>query len=139
LNFLNLLNHRDSQPTPPASHGWMAPGSADSASIGTHLVLCDDVGNLICKCGYPIMCGAHQMLLSRRRRRELRRDLELEKSSKTGKKTGNAPFNWSRDGNRTTYTKIPFLSLKEAHGQCERDFVSRIQFSRPTSRFFSNQ
>jgi hypothetical protein len=85
------------------------------------------------------MCGAHEMLLSRRRRRELRRDLELDKSSKTGKKTGNAPFNWSRDGNRTTYTKIPFLSLKEAHGQCERDFVSRIQFSRPTSRFFSNQ
>jgi hypothetical protein len=35
--------------------------------------------------------------------------------------------------------KIPFFSLMEAHGQCERDFVSRKQFSRPTSRFLSDQ
>jgi hypothetical protein len=27
----------------------------------------------------------------------------------------------------------------EAHGQCERDFVSRKQFSRLTSRFLSDQ
>jgi hypothetical protein len=34
--------------TPPASHGWMGPSSADAASIGTHLALFDDVGNLFC-------------------------------------------------------------------------------------------
>jgi hypothetical protein len=31
--------------------------------------------------------------------------------------------------------KIQFFSLLETHGQCEGDFLSRIPFSRPKSRF----
>jgi hypothetical protein len=64
--------------------------------------------------------------------------VELDKEQESGKKTGKV-INKPELGRELCYLyQNPVSPLMEAHGWSERDVVSRIQFSRPTSSFFSD-
>jgi hypothetical protein len=84
------------------------------------------------------MCGADSMLLCRRRQGELRRDVELDKEREP-EKTGGLVRKAEMRRESCYIYQNPISPPMEAHGRSERDLVSRIRFSRPTSRVSSNQ